>query len=116
MIGFNQAHVDKFLETVGVASEIGHRFPDYFIPEERTTVTALMKRALKTAALHQISLIKTHGVVNLEYVFGSRGHLARAREQLLELTIHAMLRWDQADDTPRQPFGSTNIRNGLAQR
>ena len=43
---FNQAHVDKFRETQGVESKIGHRFPDHFIPEEKPAVTALMERAL----------------------------------------------------------------------
>jgi PAS domain S-box-containing protein len=46
VIGFNQAHVDKFFETQGVVSEIGHRFPDYSISEERSAITALMERAL----------------------------------------------------------------------
>ena len=43
---FNQAHVDKFRETQGIQSRIGHRFPDHFIPEERDAVAAMMKRAL----------------------------------------------------------------------
>lgn len=43
---FNTPHAEKFFETQGAPSYIGQRFPDYFIPEERPHITALMQRAL----------------------------------------------------------------------
>ena len=43
---FNPPHAEKFFQTQGAPSYIGQRFPDYFIPEERPQITALMQRAL----------------------------------------------------------------------
>lgn len=46
LIAFNKAHNDEFKRVNGFDTKRGDIFPDLFIPEQRGTMRALMKRAL----------------------------------------------------------------------
>ncbi len=89
---FNQAHADKFRETQGVESEIGHHFPDHFIPDERPAITALMERALTgeiftfRAKFGDPAHVKLHWDLHYSPLRGAAGEIIGASHHAIEVT------------------------------
>lgn len=107
---FNQAHADKFLETQGVRSEIGHRFPDHFIPEERSDITALMTRALTgemfttRVEFGDPSYAKLHWDIHYSPLRDANGTIVGASHHAIEVTaqVEAELALAASQDALRQ--------------